>query len=248
MTETQEGNKQQAEGWGLQERAFMIEQAEMLKPGKAALLVIDAQKSYTDPNEPLAKDIVQSTTTALDQISQRLPAFIESAREAGIPVIWTRMTEDPQYMSSNYASKMKIEDTPAVSTPGTRGFEYVGEGLEESDPRSKIKPAEGEKEIIKKTYSAFSKTDLAKHLQDKGIFTVVLVGAYTSRCVWSTAVTAADEHELNVFVVRDLVGNLDKDSFEQDPALNSMGTILGFVPYARQITQVWQPNTPATAK
>lgn len=236
------GESKQVEPWGLQERALNSEQAEMLKPGKAVLLVVDAQKAYTDPNEILAKKIVKSTTVDLDEVSRKLPSFIERARAAGIPVVWTRMTEDPNFMSPNYKKKMEIEDAPPISTPGTRGFEYIGEGLDETDPRSKIKPLEGEKEVIKRTYSAFNKTDLNEHLQKMGINTVVIVGAYTSRCVWSTVASAADDG-YNVFIVRDLVGTLDKDNFEQNAALNSMGTILGYVPYSKQIAEVWKSST-----
>ncbi len=231
------------ETWVLQEKPLVPEQVEMLKPGHVALVVIDAQKSYTDPNEVLAKEVVHSTTTALDQMATRLPDFIATARKAGIPVIWTRMTEDPKYMSKNYKTKMQIDGTPPISTPDTRGFEYIGEGLPENDPKSKIKPAEGDKEIIKRTYNAFTGTELDEYLQSKGITTLVVVGAYTSKCVQSTVTLAADHFGYNVFVPQDLVGELDENGFEQDPALNSMGTILGYVPYSKQITEVWKSST-----
>lgn len=240
--DTQETKPGRNETWVLKEKPLDPEQVEMLKPGKVALLVIDAQKAYTDPDEALAKSIVNSTTTALEEVSRKLPDFINTAREAGIPVIWTRMMEDPRLMPENYQRKMKIEGTPPISTPGTKGFEYVGEGLESTDPRSRLKPDEGEKEITKKTYNAFTNTDLEAYLKSKGVTTLVVVGAYTSRCVQSTVTLAADHFGYNVFVPQDLVGVLDKDRFEQDPALNSMGTILGYVPYSKQIVTVWNPN------
>ncbi len=237
---TTDGKSRRIETWVLKEKPLDPEQVEMLKVGRVALIVVDAQKAYSDPDEVLAKDIVKSTTTALDEVSRRLPDFIDSARGAGIPVVWTRMTEDPKFMSGNYQRKMRIEDTPPISTPGTRGFEYIGEGLDNNDPRSRIKPEEGEKEITKRTYNAFTDTDLNEYLKAKEITTLVVVGAYTSRCVQSTVTLAADHLGYDVFIPQDLVGVLDNDEFEQDPALNSMGTILGYVPYSEQITEVWK--------
>lgn len=231
------------EPWALQERPLAPEQVEMLRRGKAALLVIDAQKSYTDPNEVLAKEIVHSTTDILHEMVQKLPDLLNAARNSGIPVIWTRMIEDPDKMSKNYTDKMNLEETPALSTPGTRGFEYIGEGLPTSDPTSKIRPAEGEMQITKRTYSAFNKTELDDYLQKQGIETVVLVGAYASRCVLGTAAQAAD-NGYNLFVVRDLVGNLDADEWEKKPVLNLIGTIYGYIPYAKQVNDVWQQTTP----
>jgi nicotinamidase-related amidase len=240
MSEVITPNPIKEEPWGLQERQFTPEQVELLKPGKAALVVIDAQKAYADPNEVLAKDIVKSTTHDLDEMAKKLPGFIDTARKAGIRVIWTRMIEDPSKMSQNYALKMKIEDTPPVSTPGTRGFEYIGEGLPDDDPRSQLKPVEGEKEVVKKDYSAFQDTDLAEHLNKSGISTVVLAGAYASRCVLFTSVGAVG-NKFHLFVARDMVADLDADNFEVKPVLNLLGTVGGYVPYSRQITEVWKP-------
>lgn len=235
-----EGKSRQIETWALKEKPLVPEQVEMLKPGRAALIVVDPQKSYMDPNEILAKKIAKSTTTALDEVSQRLPKFIDSAREAGVPVVWTRMIENPNFMSPNFQKKMTIEDTPPISTPDTPGFEYIGQGLDDSDPKSRIKPEEGEKEITKITYNAFTGTDLDEYLKSKGITTLVVVGAYTSRCVQATVTLAADHFGYDVFIPQDLVGMLDNDGFEQDPSLNSMGTILGYVPYSKQIMEVWE--------
>lgn len=75
-----------------------------------------------------------------------------------------------------------------------------------------------------------------------GITTVVLTGAYASRCVLFTSVGAAGNN-FHLFIPRDLVADLDADNFEVNPVLNSLGTIGGYVPYSRQITEVWQKES-----
>lgn len=67
---------------------------------------------------------------------------------------------------------------------------------------------EGEAVFVKQTSSAFTSTDLAAHLKDKGITDLVVVGAVAGFCVNSTVRNGADLG-FRMTVVRDAVIGFD---------------------------------------
>ena len=72
----------------------------ILNPKHTALLVIDIQKGYCDPNEVLPR-LLKTGTDELQAMIPRLNEFIKVARGYNIPIVWTRMTEDPEYVPEN---------------------------------------------------------------------------------------------------------------------------------------------------
>lgn len=199
---------------------------ELLDPKQATLLVIDKQRSYGDPDAVLPR-LLNTNTDALQELVPRLDKFINTAREDGVQIIWTRMGEDPNLMTENFKLKMEIDDTPAISVPGTPDYNYQGEG-----------PRPGEKEIDKVTYDAFTNTGLDEHLREKGLRTLVLSGAYGSRCVLATAFEAS-RRGFNVVLVGDLIANLKLDEQEIAAAKSIVNAILGFTLPSATIEKVW---------
>lgn len=87
-----------------------------LNADNTALLVIDKQKGYIDPSQPLLKAIASDT----DELSSLLPAmdeFIDSARALGLLVVWTQMVEDLKLSPANIAAKMLASGLPSLITP-----------------------------------------------------------------------------------------------------------------------------------
>ena len=97
-----------------------------------ALLVIDIQKGYCDPNEVLPR-LLKTDTDELQAMIPILNEFIEMTRDHNVPIIWTRMIEDPEYLQENLRTKMIIGNVPALTTPGKESFEYFNIKPKEND-------------------------------------------------------------------------------------------------------------------
>jgi len=98
---------------------------------------------------------------------------------------------------------------------------------------------EGDKQVLKFHYNAFTETPLKDYLMQNGTTTLVITGAYTSRCVDATAVVASDVFGYDVFVARDLVGVPRAFSAEQDPILERIDSIFGYVVNSQDILNAW---------
>ncbi|MBM3939910.1 MAG: isochorismatase family protein [SAR202 cluster bacterium] len=115
----------------------------------------------------------------------RLQLLISTAREAGVPVIYTAGTPSP-FRGGGWASRGR----------GNRDLEWVGE--EEMNKRTlgdvvaeEIAPMPGEVLVTKRAASAFSGTPLLQYLNEMDADTLFLAGTTTSGCVRATAVDAA---------------------------------------------------------
>ena len=202
------------------------ELVKLLDPRQTALLVIDIQRAYCSRNEPLPK-FRKFDTTPIDKMIPKLENFINEARNQNIPIIWTRMIEDPDFGPQNLKKKMKIEKWVHISTPGKSTFKYY-----------KIKPREGDKEFVKYQYDAFTNKKLDKYLRNKKIETVILTGVYTSRCVDST-MRGAFAKGYNIFVPEDLVAMPKQLNYEHRATLSVCKVIFGYVLKSEDIKNAW---------
>lgn len=213
-------------------RKLTPELKELLKPGKTAVIVVDVQGAYCDPNEVLPT-LLHSDTDELQEMAERLSEFVDKAREAGVTIVWTKMAEHPDHVSPNLSFKMRVDDTPPISTPDTPGFDYY-----------KVTPREGDIEIVKSHYNSFDGTNLDDQLKERDIQTVVLVGGYASRCITATGFGAADTRDYNLFVPNDLVAVPRRFESEKAAALSVIDTTIGYVVPSADIASVWSENLP----
>lgn len=198
------------------------------RPHETALLVIDAQDGYVNPEATLPK-LVGATTNDLQAMIPRLGGFIKAARGVGIRVFWTQMAEDPKLMAENMRELMLAYDTPMLITPGHPSYDFIG-----------ISPEPGDSIIHKVHYNAFTDTDLEQQLIDGGIDTLMLTGAYASRCLAATAFMASDALGFRLIVLKDLVAGDDTMRQETRSFLNVTKTILGEVATSKQIMTAWK--------
>lgn len=199
---------------------------ELLNPKHTALLVIDIQRAYCSRNEPLPK-LRKFDTSPIDKMISKLENFILHARRQGIPIIWTRMIEDPEFGPKNLKKKMEIEKWVHISTPGKSSFEYY-----------RIKPQKGDKEFIKTQYDAFTNQNLEKYLRNKKIKTLILTGVYTSRCV-DSSMRGAFTKGYNIMIPEDLVAMPKQLMYEHKSTLSVCRTIFGYVVKANDIINLW---------
>jgi len=152
-----------------------------------ALIVIDLNYAFTDPESPLHCD----TDAAVQATAQLLAA----AREGSRPVAYTTIEYDE---GAKQVAKAFIAKAPALTlmTPGSHWAQI--------DER--IAPRDGEPVLVKLFASAFFGTALQTMLTAAGCDTLVVTGASTSGCVRATVVDGL-QHGLSVIVPRDAVAD-----------------------------------------
>lgn len=166
------------------ERGFGGRQGAGQRP---ALVVIDLNNAFTDPESPLhcdTEDAVQATARLL-----------RAARQGQRPVAFTTIEYDE---GAKRVAKAFIAKAPALTimAPGSRWAQI--------DQR--IAPRADEPVLVKLFASAFFGTALQPMLTAAGCDTLVVTGASTSGCVRATVVDAL-QHGLNVLVPREAVAD-----------------------------------------
>jgi nicotinamidase-related amidase len=153
------------------------------KMAKSALLVVDMQKDFTDPQG----------LVFYPQNRELLPAIAEAVRrcrEHGMLIIFTqhRYRRGKQDRNLNEMRPCCIE----------------GSGGEDLDPMLPLDP-ERDYIIQKRRYSAFFGTDLDLVLHENGIQNLIVEGTKTNCCIRAT-VTDAHSLGYSVIVPSDAVG------------------------------------------
>jgi nicotinamidase-related amidase len=159
-----------------------------------ALVVIDFNHGFTDPQSPLHCD----TDTAVQATARLLAA----ARDRGRPVAFTTIEYDE---GAKRVARAFLSKAPALAmlAPGSR-WSQIDE---------RIAPRADEPVLIKLFASAFFGTALQPMLTAAGVDTLVVAGASTSGCVRATVVDGL-QHGLSVLVPRDAVADRAQSAHE----------------------------------
>ena len=154
---------------------------------RPAVIVIDLIRAYTTAGEPFyASGVVDAVRESVE--------LLAAAREAGLPVIYTRVLYHP----SGVDGGLFVRKVPAL-------LKLVeGEPMADIDPL--IPPAARDLVLVKNYPSCFFGTSLGSTLFGLGIDTTILIGCSTSGCVRATAVDAI-QHGFRVVVPRECVGD-----------------------------------------
>jgi nicotinamidase-related amidase len=156
---------------------------ELVKPYHTALIVVDVQNDFC---------MREGKLDCPDMVRQ-LKALIESARRAGVMVVYIQDTllsdrrSDSAAWIRHYMIALKTEDPTLVkeiAVDGTWGHEIVDD----------IKPLPGDIIIKKYRSSAFYGTPLDMMLRSNMIKTAIITGVVTDGCVESTARSASNEY------------------------------------------------------
>jgi maleamate amidohydrolase len=161
---------------------------------KPALLVIDVNVGFTDPDSPLVCD--------LEDVVVAIRRLLDEFRSAQLPVVYTTVSYSE---GDKLAAAAFIDKVPALLTL------QAGSRWVEIDPR--IAPLPHEPVLNKLFASAFFGTPLASLLASAGCDSVVVTGASTSGCVRATAVDAL-QHGYRPAVPRDAVGDRNPAAHE----------------------------------
>ncbi len=160
-----------------------------LRRDKTALLVVDMQKFFLDPVSP-------TFACGGQAIIPNLKKVIQSFRQAGLPVIYTKHVHHPDNLDA-----------------GIMGWWWAGmciEGSPESEIHSELSPNHNEKVILKHRYSAFYNTDLETVLRSLKVEDLVITGTMTNMCCESTA-RDAYYRDYRVFFLADGTGTISEE-------------------------------------
>jgi biuret amidohydrolase len=177
--------------------------AEMCRPATSAVLVYDAQVG------------ILAHVQGRDRLVERISAVLQAARESAVPVLYVRHVSLPPTHMGVTALRtamawQRVREAAAVTAafpPDAPHTQVVGE----------LAPVDGEPVFDKLGMSAFVGTPVEQVLRDRGVTTLVLVGAVLEIGIEPTARHAADLGLLPV-VVDDACGVVDTQAAERSLA------------------------------
>ena len=185
--------------WKYNYRSFYYENAPepddiILKRESSALLVIDIQNTYLepddDPKEALRWKPFYGRMNNI--VIPNTADMIKWARDNKMEVIFARI------------ACLKKDGKDRSLSQKKPGFNYLlmPKDSEESQIVEELSPQGDEISIIKTTDSALTGTNLRLILHNMGIKSVIITGIFTDQCVSSTVRSLADE-SFEVLVVED---------------------------------------------
>ncbi len=198
----------------------------------SALIVVDIQNDYIDPAGASARS-GQDLTTVVAMIP-RLHRLIAAARDAGVPIYFTRNWHGPNPDSAAWTAR-RAGRGRSGGPAGQAGS--WGAGWYEIEPRA------GEVVIDKYRYDAFLGTPLEMMLRARGCETVVCCGTATNVCVESTA-RSAHMRDFNLVLVEDCCAASDQTLHQA--TLENTRRHFGLVRTAAEVESAWAVERSST--
>jgi nicotinamidase-related amidase len=171
-------------------------------PEKCALLVIDMQNEFIQPN--WTQDWVPDGTRKVPKIKR----MIQHCREKNIPVIYTVYSRTHNYLDRPKTGCLMPGRFPEVKIDMSH-FYVDGKVWHE------LQPKDDEIVIHKPSYGAFIDTPLEMILKNLGKDTVIIVGVIANMCCSMTA-RQAYERGFKVVFGSDVTGIDDMDLLEYE--------------------------------
>jgi ureidoacrylate peracid hydrolase len=148
---------------------------EKVDPAHAALVVVDVQNDFCDDDGAFAR--MGRDVEPIRAMVPRLATLIDTARAAGVPVIFC------QYVTNESTeSDVVLEQR----SRGRASLSYCREGTPGADFYV-VGPKPGEQVVPKHRYSPFVGTNFDLILRSTGRRTLVMTGIATNGCVEATA-------------------------------------------------------------
>lgn len=145
---------------------YTIDERVSVDSDQTGLIIVDMQHDFVDEDGALAVPSARETVPKIRQL-------IDWARDAGIPVFYTKDTHRP--------GDPEWEIWGRHVEYGTRGWEIIEE----------IAPQPGDQVFEKARYDGFYGTGLDHELRTRGIGTLIICGTVANICVHYTAASAA---------------------------------------------------------
>ena len=198
----------------------------LIEPRDTAILVIDIQNGYCSPQGKMAK--LGHKIPGVDKLVSNIESFVSVARQNDLTVIFTRMIEDPKYMSQNVKTKVSEWSSSVIISPNTKDFDYF-----------KIEPQKPDFEIVKKSYDAFTNEKLDNILKKRRIKNIIFTGVHSQVCVDST-VRAAFSKGYNIVIPIDLISTDKRRKNQEKATIEIWKQIFAHITTSKQIMSKWR--------
>lgn len=192
---------------------------------KQALLMIDMQNGFLQPQSPLCIRGALPTVPACARV-------ISACRSAGVPVVFVNRAYRADGSDVELTRRQAWARGGKPLTPGSTGPLSV-----ENPPEFGRAP--GDYEIIKPRYSAFFQTPLDLLLRRLGVDTVVLAGTTTPNCIRTTCYDAISL-DYHVVIVEDCCSS-NTDAIQQANLLD-MGNVGAEIRSSQQFLETLSPR------
>ena len=158
-----------------------------ITPSQTALVVVDMQNAYASRGGYL--DIAGFDIEGAAAVIEKIVLAVESARAAGMPVIFFQNGWDSDYVEAGGPGSPNWWKSNALKTmrdkPELQG-QLLAKGTWDYALVDRLQPAPGDIVIAKPRYSAFYNTQLDSLLRSRGVTTLAFCGIATNVCVEST--------------------------------------------------------------
>ncbi len=192
-------------------KAVFTELAELVDPAYTALIMVDMQRDFIEPDGAFGRMGIDLSMYA--ESRPHLASLVAAARASGTLVVHLqntalpgRMSDSPSYIRFNMRMHMAARrDGPPLqyTVPDTPGHEFAPE----------FAPLAGELVVRKYRSSGFWGTNLNLVLRSNGIRSLVFGGCTTEGCVESTARDAMF-NDYYVVIAEDCVASDDPAQHE----------------------------------
>jgi len=204
----------------------------VLSTQDTVLLVIDMQNGFLEPGGSMAK--IGMDNEALRPALAGCVRLVEAAREANVPVVYTRYVYQADYADAGLL--------PTVLVPAMKDVDSLAAGSWDADLVDQLTPAPGEIVIDKSRPSAFYGTRLEPVLTSLGARNLVLCGVTTNICIETTA-RDAGQRDYHVHVAADATAEFDPAKHEH--ALGTIGFAFGWVDSVDDVLGAWSADPAA---
>lgn len=203
--------------------------AEMLAPGRTALLLIDIQNDFGHPDGVMGKAGVD--LSRVDPAVDAAISMAEAARAAGVAVINVSLETTAQ-LDSRAASLRRGR----MGMPDTEDRRVCRKDSWGAQPYRAL-PAPTDIAIAKARYASFQDTALDRQLATLGIDTLV-VGGLTTECCVEAAVRDAFHRDFNVFLAADACASYDP--VEHEVCVGVMARYCALIVSSTDVVAAWQ--------
>lgn len=209
-------------------------------PSRAALVVVDVQNDFFHDEGFLGK--LGAPLGAIQEMVPTLERLMESARQAGVPVVHVISHHDEQY-ASVVVTEQKVRNGHDLTEDGRqrRDAPYCEKGTFGAELYG-VKALPGEEVVVKLRYSGFEGTNLDLLLRSWGVQTVILTGAATNVCVESTA-RDVYSHDYYLVFVEDATATMSAEDHAH--TLKMIDTYFGQVSPAEDVIGAWASGAGA---
>jgi nicotinamidase-related amidase len=200
-----------------------------------ALVVVDVQRDFGDPECLDAYELREPVLAALEQAVTRIGFLVDAARSLGVPVVWVELGSDPSrpWKSSNWLRGGDYDAPMPPSEPcvaGTLGAEWY-----------RMAPAPGELRVVKRGYSGFLGTGLDARLRAAGYGWLTIAGLTSECCVDATA---QDAMQLDWPVVIPGDATAAYDIAVHEAALGQLALNVAVLSDADEVVGLWEQASP----